>query len=268
MEAFSEFVLNYGYLLVAAWVFIDQLGVPIPANPVLVTAGALAGMGELNAGLLLASATLGSIPSDVIWYEAGRRKGARVLRLICRVSLEPDYCVRNTQDTFARYGPRSLFLAKFLPGYQTLAPPLAAMSGLSLPRFLAYDIPGAALWSATFIGIGMIFHGQLDRVFQAISELGAGLLWILAFGALCHVTWKFYHRRRFLQSLRTSRIEPHEVREMLDAGHDLALFDLRNELAVEMNPLRIPAAQLVTLEEIDERHLEIPRDREIILYCN
>lgn len=268
MEAFSEFVLAYGYLLVGAWVFIDQLGVPVPAIPVLITGGALAGSGELDFNLLVASATLGSLPSDILWFETGRRRGGSVLRLLCRVSLEPDSCVRNTEDTFTRYGPRSLLLAKFIPGYQTLAPPLAGMSGMSLSRFLLYDIPGALIWSTAFLGLGLAFHDQLDAVYQASTDFGFGLLVVLGGGLAIHIAWKFEQRRRFIKGLRTSRIGPHEVKRMIDDGHDLALFDLRNELAIEMNPHKIPAAQIVSFEEIDARHVEFPRDRDIILYCS
>lgn len=268
MEGFSEFVMAHGYLLIGVWVFSDQLGIPVPAIPVLITGGALAGSGELNFGIMVASATLGSLPSDVIWYEAGRRKGSSVLRLLCRVSLEPDYCVRSTEETFTRHGPRSLLLAKFIPGYQTLAPPLAGMSGMSLTRFLAYDIPSAVLWSGTFIGIGLVFADQLDRVYQTVSELGSWLLVLLVCGLVAHIAWKFYQRQRFIKGLRTARILPTELRQLIEEGREPALYDLRNTLAIEMNPHRIPNAQIVTFEDIGTRHVEIPRDRDIILYCS
>ena len=268
MEELTRFIVAHGYLLLAGWVFLDQLGVPIPAFPVLIAAGALVGTGQLHPAAALAAATLGSIPSDLVWYETGRRRGGSVLRLLCRLSLEPDSCVRSTEETFARYGPRSLLLAKFIPGYQTMAPPLAGMSGMSVGRFLAWDIPGAALWSGAFMGLGFVFADQIDGAYQLASALGTQLFVLLALGLVAYVGWKYVHRLRFTRRLRTMRIEPDELMELLASNGGVALFDLRNALAIEVDPRRIPGAQVMSLEDLDARHEEIPRDREIVLYCS
>jgi membrane protein DedA with SNARE-associated domain len=263
--------VEHGYLLIFAWIFLDQVGVPVPAIPVLMTVGAVAGRGQLDLGPLLIASTAGAIPADLLWYESGRRRGHSVLRTLCRISLEPDSCVRNTEDTFVRYGKRSLLLAKFIPGYQTLAPPLAGMSGMRLGSFLLYDIPGAMLWSAAFLGLGFAFHGQIDHVYQLASELGWWLLVLLAGGLAGYMLWKGVHRRRFLRSLRIARIEPHELNKLLNTPESpdaLAIFDLRSALSIEMEPCRIPGAKVMDLEELDARHDEIPRGREVIIYCN
>ncbi len=267
MEEFTQFIVAHGYLLLAGWVFLDQLGVPIPAFPVLIAARALVGTGQLHPAAALAAATLGSIPSDLVWYETGRRRGSSALRLLCRLSLEPDSCVRSTEETFARYGPRSLLLAKFIPGYQTMAPPLAGMSGMSVGRFLAWDIPGAALWSGTFMGLGFVFADQLDGAYQLVSALGTQLFVLLALALVPYIGWKYVHRVRFIRRLRTMRIEPDELKELLVSDAGVLVFDLRNALAMEIDPRRIPGAQVMRLEDLDARHEEIPRDREIVLYC-
>ncbi len=268
MEEFTQFIVAHGYLVLAGWVFLDQLGVPIPAVPVLIAAGGLAGAGQLHPVGALAAATLGSIPSDLVWYETGRRRGDSVLRLLCKLSLEPDSCVRSTEDTFARYGPRSLLLAKFIPGYQTMAPPLAGMSGMSIGRFLAWDIPGAALWSGAFMGLGFVFADQIDNAYQLASPLGTRLFVLFALGLATYVGWKYLRRVRFIRRLRTLRIEPAELMELLSSDGGVAIFDLRHALAIEVDPRRIPGAQVVRLEDLDARHEEIPRDREIVLYCS
>ncbi len=267
MEEFTQFIVVHGYLVLAGWVFLDQIGVPIPAVPVLIAGGALVGTGQLHPAGALAAATLGSIPSDLLWYEMGRRRGGSVLRLLCKLSFEPDSCVRSTEETFGRYGPRSLLLAKFIPGYQTMAPPLAGMSGMSIGRFLSWDIPAAALWSGAFMGLGFVLADQIDDVYQLASTLGAQLFVLLGLGLIAYIAWKYVHRVRFIRRLRTLRIEPDELRQLLTSG-GVALFDLRNALAIEVDPRRIPGARVMSLEDLDARHEEIPRDREIVLYCS
>jgi membrane protein DedA with SNARE-associated domain len=267
MEEFTSFVVAHGYLLLAGWVCLDQLGIPIPAIPVLIAGGAVASTGELDLVAALIAASAGSLLSDLIWFEAGRRRGTIVLRVLCKVSLEPDSCVRNTQEIFARYGTRSLLFAKFIPGYQTMAPPLAGMSGMSLIRFLAFDLPGAVLWSGSFMAVGFLFSDQLDSAYRVVSEFGSLTLLILVGGLVAYVAWRFYHRRRYIRHLRMQRIEPDALMALLAEDPDVALFDLRSAMEIEMEPRRIQGAQVLSFDELDDRHEEIPRDREIILYC-
>lgn len=267
MEQLTQFVLEHGYLVLAVWVLLDQLGLPFPAIPIMIAVGGLAGGGQLDLATALLISTLACLPSDIFWYETGRRRGGAILRFLCKVSLEPDSCVRNTEDMFDRYGARSLLIAKFFPGFQTMAPPLAGMSRLPFARFLAFDIGGAFLWSAAFIGAGFALHDQLDRAYQMISELGAGAGAIIGVGLALWVAWKWVHRQLFLRSLRIARIGPDELKRMLDAGEDVSIVDLRSAIAFEMDPHRIPTAQVMSLEEIDQHHERIPRGRDIVLYC-
>src|SRR5436309_2109889 len=176
MTDHAEFLLRYGYLLLFGSVFIEQMGAPIPAAPILLAAGALAGLGRFRLGLVLALSTAATLLADLIWYELGRRKGMRVLQLLCRISLEPDSCVRRTEDAFARHGARSLLVAKFLPGLSTVAPPLAGAFQMRLARFLSFDSAGAALWIATFVGLGYAFSAQHEQHVARSGRLGAGLL--------------------------------------------------------------------------------------------
>ncbi|MEE8508789.1 MAG: VTT domain-containing protein [Myxococcota bacterium] len=267
MDGLTHFLVTHGYAIVAFAVLIDQIGIPIPAIPVLVAVGAVSGDGALSTVGVLAAATAGSLPSDLIWYRAGRRRGGDVLRLLCRISLEPDSCVRNTEATFTRYGPRSLVFAKFIPAYQTLAPALAGMTRISLVRFLAYDTAGAFLWCLVFVGAGALLHDPIDEVVGAVSRIGLGLVLLLVVGLAGWIGWKFWNRRRFLRSLRIARIEAHELKELFDEGAPISILDLRNTLQLEVAPHRIPGARVVDVDELEDRHEEIPRDREIILYC-
>jgi membrane protein DedA with SNARE-associated domain len=267
LEDISQFVVAHGYGVIVFWVLLDQIGVPIPAIPILITAGAMSGTGQLDlSGVILAS-TVGCIPSDILWFEAGRRRGSVVLEVLCKISLEPDSCVRGTQNTFERHGLRSLLVAKLIPGYQTLSPALAGMSGISLARFLSFDIPGALLWSIAFVLPGYLLRDQLDWAFQLVSSFGTGLVSLAVGGLVAYVAWKYLHRRHFLRSLRIARMAPEELKQRIDAGEEMAIIDLRNAIVFNLQPVRIPGAQVMAVEELDARHEEIPRDRDIVLYC-
>ena len=262
-----RFLLHHPYLVLTGWVFIEQAGLPIPSIPLLMAAGVLAGMHQVNAALAIGLAVGACMAADILWYEIGRTRGAKVLNLLCRISLEPDSCVRRTESLFAARGARSLLFAKFLPGLGTAAPPLAGMIGMKIRRFLVYDAAGAFLWAGGFIGLGYLFRKQLDLVARYATGLGAGLFVMLAGSLGAYICWKFIQRQRFLRKLRIARITPEELKAELDAGEDVMVVDLRHSLDFEADPQRIPGALHITSEEFDQRHQEIPRDRDIILYC-
>src|SRR5262245_39102684 len=148
MSEILDFLTRHGPLVIFLVLFIEQVGVPLPAAPWLLAAGALAGAGKLNAVSALAAGTFGSLVADVIWFYLGRRYGHRVLKLICRISLERDSCVRRTQDVFTRYGMRGVIASKFIPGLSTLAPPMAGSSNVGAGRFFIFDGLGSLLYVA------------------------------------------------------------------------------------------------------------------------
>jgi len=253
--------------MVFAWVFVEQGGLPIPSAPLLLAAGALSGMHQMNLGLALTFAALGSLASDSMWYEIGRLKGVRVLQFLCRISLEPDSCVRRTQISFTRNGPRVLMGAKFVPGLGAMSAPLAGIIKMGWRKFLVYDAAGALAWVSSYMLTGYVFSGQLERVAQYAARMGAGLLLILAGGFGGYILWKFYNRKKFLRKLRIARISPEELKEKMDAGEDVLVVDLRHSLDFEANPETIPGAMHVDAAELEEASEVIPRDREIVLFC-
>ncbi len=262
-----QFLVRHGYAVLFAWVFVEQIGLPLPAIPLLFAAGALAGAGKLNLALAVGAALFASLVSDLIWYEIGRRRGGRVLNFLCRISLEPDSCVRNTESMFARHGVRSLLVAKFVPGLSTAAPPLAGIFRMRLPRFLLFDGLGALLWAGAFTGLGYLFSNQLERMVAYTLRMGTWLLGILLGALAAYILWKYVKRRRFMRQLRIARISPEELKEKLDAGEPIVIVDLRHSLDFEAEPQLLPGALRVDTEELAERHQEIPRDRDVILYC-
>jgi membrane protein DedA with SNARE-associated domain len=267
MNETLAFLLRHGYTVLFVWVFAEQLGLPLPSAPLLLAAGALAGTGRLSLALSLALPIVAALLSDVLWYELGRRRGAKVLQLLCRISLEPDSCVRRTEDVFARHGARSLLLAKFIPGLNTAAPPLAGIFHMRPARFLLFDILGAALWVSVFTGLGYAFSDQRGRVADHALTLGTGLFVLLLAGLAGYVAWKFVLRRRFLRQLRIARVTPEELKRKLDAGEDLVIVDLRHSLDFEAEPETIPGAVRMEAAALEEASEQIPRDRDVILYC-
>ncbi len=262
-----QFLLRHGYAVLFIGVFVEQIGLPLPAVPFLLAAGALAGAGQLDFALATALAVVAALLSDVVWYEIGRRRGGTVLRLLCRISLEPDSCVRRTEDLFARHSSRSLLVAKFIPGLNTAAPPLAGIFHMRFSRFLLFDGLGALVRAGTFAGLGYLFSDQLEGVAAQAGRLGTWLLALLLGGLAGYIAWKYVHRQRFLCQLRVARISPEELKQKLDAGEELVIVDLRHSLDFEAEPTTIPGALHFDPEEFDQRHHAIPRGRDIILYC-
>jgi membrane protein DedA with SNARE-associated domain len=267
MHRTLEFLLHHGYALLLGWVFAEQVGLPLPSMPLLLAAGALAGTGHLNFFASLFYVMLAAMTADSIWYQLGRRKGIRILQLLCKISLEPDSCVRRTEGLFSKQGARSLLLAKFLPGLGAVAPPLAGIFHMRARRFLLFDAVGSLLWGGTFLGLGYLFSGQLDWVAEHLASLGGWLL-VLLLGALAaYIAYKFAARQRFLRDLRISRITVDELKEKLDSGEELVIVDLRHSMDFEADPETIPGAFRMDAKELEEKDDRLPRDREIILYC-
>src|ERR1700732_1206964 len=163
MKELLQFVVRHGYVLVFAWVFVEQAGLPIPSSPLLLATGALAGMHQMNLWVALAIAALAAVCSDSMWYALGRQKGVRVLQLLCRISLEPDSCVRRTQVSFGKNGARVLLFSKFIPGLNAMAAPLSGIIRMGWQRFLLFDAFGTLLWVSAFTITGYVFSGELER---------------------------------------------------------------------------------------------------------
>ena len=265
LEQAADFLIRHGYAVLFGWVLLEQLGLPVPAAPLLVAAGALARAGKLNLSFAVALPFIAVILADLFWYFLGRYRGGRILKLLCRISLEPDSCVRRTENLFIRHGVRSLLVAKFIPGLNTAAPSLAGVFRMPVRRFLIFDSLGGFLWVVTVTSLGLIFSDQLERI---ALRWGGWLVAVLAGGLAAYVLWKFIQRQRFLRRLRIARITPKELMDKLTAKENISIVDLRQPMDVEAFPQMIPGALRIAMEEIEERHREIPRDRDVVLYCS
>ena len=266
-ETFA-FLVRHGAAVLIAAVFIEQMGAPLPAAPWLFAAGALVGAGKMNGMVALGAAAFGSLLADTIWFYLGRHYGHRLLGLLCRISLSPDSCVRRTQDVFARYGMRGVVAAKFIPGLSTMAPPLAGSSGIGAPRFLLFDGTGSLLYVGSFLLVGVLFSRQLEQIMAALASLGSNALALMAGLAAVYIGYKYWQRRRLLRELRVARITVDELHQMLEAGEHPMILDLRPLSELDLDPSLIRGALHMTMEEVEHRQQEIPRDRDIILYCS
>ncbi len=268
MNGAVQFLAQQGYAVIFAWVLVEQLGLPIPAVPLLFAAGAQAGLGRMNLPLVLALVMFAALPADLFWYCLGRYRGGRVLKLLCRISLEPDSCVRRTGNMFARHGARSLLVAKFIPGLSTVAPPLAGIFGMPVVFFILFDGLGALFWATSFTALGYILSAHLEQVANYAFGWSRSLAVVLVGSLAAYICWKYIQRRRFLHRLRMARITAQELMERLTARDEVMIVDLRQPLDVEALPYMIPGALRMAPEEIEKRHQEIPRDRDIVLYCS
>ena len=267
MNEYILFLLQHGYAVLFVWVLADQIGLPLPAFPLLLAAGALAGAGQLNLFGITLLATVASFLGNVVWYEIGRRRGGTVLNLLCRISFEPDTCVRRTKSMFARHGKSSLLVSKFVPGLNTVAAPVAGVFEMPRPSFLLLNGIGAFLWAGSFIGLGYLFSSQLEQVWKLALPWGSWLMVLLVAVLAAYVGFKYLWRRRFLRLLRIGRISPEELKQKLDVGEDVVIVDLRHPLDFQTEPRMLPGAIRLAPEELEQRHHEIPRDRDVILYC-
>jgi membrane protein DedA with SNARE-associated domain/rhodanese-related sulfurtransferase len=264
----TQFLINHGPPLVFAAVFLDQMGVPLPAVPWLLAAGALSATGKFSLLLWLGITVLACLIADLFWFYLGRHRGHRVLGLLCRISLEPDSCVRRTQNMYTRYGLRGVVVAKFLPGLSTVAPPLAGMAGVKVSHFLLADGLGALLYGGCFISLGYVFSGQIQQIAAALASIGGSALGLVIGLGVIYIGFKYWQRQRILRELRTARITVGELRQKQDAGEQVVIVDLRPGAELTLDPYLIPGAIHLAVEEVEQRHLEIPRDREVIVYCS
>ena len=247
-------------------VLAEQIGLPVPSAPVLLAAGALIGLHLLHPVPVVVVATLAALLADLVWYELGVRRGEAIVHLLCRISLEPDTCVRRTQDIFRKHGAKSLLFGKWLPGLSTVAPPLAGAFGLRRWRFLAFDGAGSLLWAGSYVFLGWLFRSEIEWLAGVGAGMGNSVLALLALLLAGYIGWKYFQRRRIFRELRIARISPQELKRRLDEGEDILIIDYRHP--AEWTTGLIPRAHPVRREDLDRERHHLAGDREVVLYCS
>jgi membrane protein DedA with SNARE-associated domain/rhodanese-related sulfurtransferase len=267
-----EFFLHYAYLILFVWVLIEQLGVPIPSIPVLLTAGTLSATHRVHPIPALLAVLLACILSDTLWFALGRRYGHSVLRLLCRLSFEASTCVSKTENYFSRRGPATLLFAKFVPGLSTVAPPIAGQSGMPYARFLLWDLGGSLLWAEAYLLAGRFFGDVAQKSAVFFHWLGHFAFAIFILMVLGFLAYRILKQRRFLQQVRDLRLEPGELKQILDTAAEQGntppfIVDLRHPLDYLPDPRVLPGALRIGPNELRQHSEIIPRDRDVVLYC-
>jgi membrane protein DedA with SNARE-associated domain len=264
MHSALEYLLYHGLWVIFVWVLVEQLGAPVPSIPILLATGALIGAGRMSWMSGLGLIVIASLIADCTWYVLGRHRGPAILRLLCRISLEPDSCVSSTRRWFSRLGAWALVISKFVPGVGAVAAPMSGLSGMQLWKFVAADGAGILVWSGAYLGAGFLFREQLEDAAAYALHIGGSVLGAAGAAIVLWIAWKYWKRRRFIRSLRIARITPEEVFARLD---NFAILDLRSESEMELDGMKLPGAMWFDRQHLAVRHSEIPRDRDVVLYC-
>ena len=259
-------VQHYGMGFVFLNVLALQAGLPLPAYPTLIVAGALAAAGGTPVYQLVGVGVGGALLADTGWYAAGRRFGMRILGTLCRVSLSPDTCVRQTESIFQRFGPASMLFAKFVPGFASVATALAGAIRLNYGLFVVFDATGAALWVGLGVGLGYLFHDAVGDVTAKLSSLGEYGLMLVVAAFLLWILSKWLRRHFFVKKLRMDRVTVDELYELIDAQKVQALVDVRSALTQAATG-RIPGARTIDMKKITESFKDVPVEGEVIVYC-
>jgi membrane protein DedA with SNARE-associated domain/rhodanese-related sulfurtransferase len=270
MTAFIRNLPEHSALLVFLAVLLEQGGLPLPSFTVLVAAGALIAGGQVFAVPVLAAAVLAALLGNLAWYAAGWRFGQKVLRMLCRVSLSPDTCVRMTQSIFQRWGLASLLFSKFLPGISLVAPPIAGAVRMPLLRFLAASAAGTLLWAGVYLTLGFVFRDQIDLVFDYGRRHLQVVLHVAALLLLLYIVYRAVRRWLMVRGAGVPRIEASELRNLLALQPPPLILDLRSELLRE-GLQSVPGGMTVQLAQIESAAalpFELPFDRDIVTYCS
>jgi membrane protein DedA with SNARE-associated domain/rhodanese-related sulfurtransferase len=265
MNLLITLIEQYGLALVFANVLLLQLGLPLPAYPTLIAVGALAAVGAYSPVLVILTAVAASVVADLVWYVAGARVGRRVLRLMCRLSLSPDSCVRQSEAIYERFGPPSLMVAKFIPGFAAIATAMAGIVRTRLAAFVVFDAIGAALWASVGVALGWLFKDAVAEVLAVLEQAGRWGLILLLAGLAAFIAVKAWQRFQFKRQLAMPRVSVEELDRMLNAGQRPLIVDVRLQSSHAQS--HIPGAVWVDSKAVEDAVAGLPAADEVIVYC-
>jgi membrane protein DedA with SNARE-associated domain/rhodanese-related sulfurtransferase len=268
MRDLIPLLIAHSALIVFAITLAARIGAPVPAAPLLVVAGGVAMAGQVSLPVCVAASVVANVLGDAVWYQAGRWRGHRVMKLLCRISLSPDTCVRQSEGILSRWGGSSLIAAKFLPGISVVAAPMAGALGMSWQRFISYDIGAALIWTLAFLAVGVIFAGQIVLVLDFMTRFGTIAAVAIVIVLATMIVYRYLRRRWMLSDRYAPRIAVHELRELIRRGEAPIVIDVRSSVALLQDGRRVPGAIAATLAQLPTTAAELPREREVVLYCN
>jgi membrane protein DedA with SNARE-associated domain len=263
VKALFHLLTSHPYIVVLLSAVLERIGLPLFLSPVLVGAGALAAADQMRFDVGFWIALIACIAGDWLWYELGRKEGDSVLSTLCRISFEPDTCVRKSKVFFEKGANRTLFFSKWLPGVSHIVPAVAGLSGIGREQFLMINVAGSAVWVLALMLMGYLPVEHIHVLSNVGSLVFEGALVLLA----GNVGVKYVQRQRFLTELYKSRITAEELKEVLDSGQKVTIVDLRHSLDSIGDPRVLPGAIRMLPEDVSERAGDLPSDEEIVLYC-
>ena len=266
MQHITTLVERHGLLIVFLNILLARGGLPLPVIPTLMTAAALAHQSFSQIVDVVLVGVSGTLIADFAQYCCSRRYGRRFLGLLCRVSLSPDFCVRQTEMAFARIGPWSLLVAKFIPGLSLISVAMAGVTKMSTLTFLLVDGIGGTLFVSAVVALGVMFHNAITSVLSTLLDFGAlGVVAVLVAIGL-YVLTKWWQRWLFIRQLRMDRITVPELRQLIDNGQELVILDVRPK-EIRMQDGIIPGAIAAHPTELHPIIKNYSRDVEIVVYC-
>jgi membrane protein DedA with SNARE-associated domain/rhodanese-related sulfurtransferase len=265
MQLLVDLVLRYGLALAFVTVLVEQIGLPIPSYPILIVTAALASQGAYSVPQLVVVGVVACLLADYGWFRAGARFGRRVLSLMCRISLSPDSCVRQTESIYERWGAPSLLVAKFVPGFGAVATAMAGVVGVAPWAFILFDALGAAIWTGLAASLGWIFRDAVDDILRIIESAGRIGLAAIACAFVLYLLVKVVQRQRLLRQLRMARVSPQELEAMLKGKPPPLVVDVRSAGSRESGI--IPGARWIEVHAPDEELRRLPAMDEVVIYC-
>ena len=263
MKTVLHLLTGHPYLVLLLSALLERIGLPLFLSPVLVGAGALSASGQMRFDVAFWLAMVSCIAGDAIWFELGRKRGDSVLATLCRISFEPDSCVRRSKVFLEKGATRTVFLSKWIPGLSHIVPAVAGLSGVGQSQFFVANVAGTAVFVLSLMLVGYLPVEHMHLVPAVGSLVFEGGLVLLA----ANVGFKYVQRRRFFDELYKSRISPEDLRAMLDAGEPVVIVDLRHPLDSVTDPRTLPGAIRMLPEDVNEKARALPQDQEIVLYC-
>ena len=267
MDTIVHLLVAHGLVVVFLNVLAAQLGLPLPMVPVLVVMGARSMGGEVALGALFATALGACLVADLVWYAAGQRYGGRVLRTVCRLSMSPDSCLRQTQSLFTRWGVWTLVVAKFIPGLGPISTALSGQTRVSLPVFIALDAIGASLFVGVAIGLGRAFHAAVDSVLGMLASFGEVGLAVVVGALLLFIAFRWAQRFWLIRALRMTRISVAELQRLRASDTPHAIYDVRAAASRERDGA-IPGARPWSVDAKELPPAAASPEVEIVVYCD
>jgi membrane protein DedA with SNARE-associated domain/rhodanese-related sulfurtransferase len=265
MDTWTSAIAQHGYVILSGLVFLDALGLPVPAALALLVAGAVAARGVLQPQYLLGAAVLVMLAGDTLMFLLGRYTGWWLLGALCRLSLNPESCILRSADSFYRRGRQLLVFAKFVPGINTMAPPLAGSMNMRLAQFLLLDLAGSALYVGSYFAVGFVFSNALGVVlhgYQAAGRILSGIVITLIAGYLLFQL-RLWLKERALPAVRLA--EPAEAARESQAG--AAIYDVRSHGYFDARATRIRGSRRLDPHALRQPGTPLPDQAAVYLYC-